>query len=91
MILFLLSLSIVALIAIILLATIIYFLEKRQEELSKIVQKIISETGEKMTQLDENQKTLRGNDDILSKDIETLLHELKAIQKKIRQIRIVQP
>lgn len=72
------------------LGTLFYFLDKRQQALMTTFGEITAkqtELEEKMVLFDENQKTLRANDDILAKDIETLLHEFKGIQKKVRKVQ----
>ena len=76
--------SVIVTIAICLLFVLFYFQDKRLVTTQQLLAQAIAESKERLALLDENQKTLRANDDILAKDIETLLHEFKGIEKKIK-------
>jgi len=76
--------SVVVTIALILLFLLFYYQDKRLITTQQLLAQAIAESKERLALLDENQKTLRENDDILAKDIETLLHEFKGIEKKIK-------
>jgi uncharacterized protein YoxC len=76
--------SIIVTLAIVTLFVIFYFLNKRVDALALLLTSSISELQEKLKVVNENLQTLRQNDDILAKDIETLLHEFKDIEKKVK-------
>lgn len=72
-------------ISLVVLSTLFYFLEKRQQGMLTLNSEKFAEYDAKLALVNENCQTLRTNDEILSKDIETLLHELKSIEKKARR------
>jgi hypothetical protein len=66
------------------LTVLFFFLNKRVETLAALVTASTIELQEKLKVVNDNLQTLRQNDDILAKDIETLLHEFKDIEKKVK-------
>ena len=72
------------------LSVLFWFLNKRQEQEAVLIanlQKEIAELKPQILLLQENQQTLRANDDILAKDLETFFHEFKATEKKVKILR----
>lgn len=68
------------------------FLDNRQKQLDAQLAEMVADTtakllviNEKIDTFKQNSVTLRENQDILAKDIETLLHEFKKFQKKVNR------
>ena len=69
---------------VIVLSVLFYFLNKRQDAMDQQISEQLSKMQTDIELLQQNCSTLRQNDDILAKDIETLLHELKKFEKKTK-------
>lgn len=72
------------------LTVLFFFLNKRQEKEAELIEqlsKTLEDLKPQILLLQENQQTLRANDEILAKDIETFFHEFKATEKKVKILR----
>jgi uncharacterized protein YoxC len=72
------------------LTVLFFFLNKRQEKEAELIEqltKTLDDLKPQILLLQENQQTLRANDEILAKDLETFFHEFKATEKKVKILR----
>ena len=75
----------------VILSILFFYLNKRQVKLLELLAVQTKRMDDLLPELElmrANQATLRDNDGILAKDIETLLHEFKAIEKKVKILRL---
>lgn len=78
-------LYIVLFVAIVSLGLLFYFLDKRLQTLAQTMTEQNAKLRGDIETLKQNCLTLRENDDILAKDLETLLHEFKKFEKKVKR------
>jgi len=76
---------IVLIISLVIIGTLFYFLDKRLQTLAQTMTEQLAEIRGTIELLKQNCGTLRENDDILAKDLETLLHEFKKFEKKVKR------
>lgn len=67
------------------LGLLFYFLDKRLQTLAQTMTEQNAKLRGEIEILKQNCLTLRENDDILAKDLETLLHEFKKFEKKVKR------
>lgn len=67
------------------LGTLFFFLDKRQHAMDGQMTEKFTALQEEIETIKKNCSTLRENDEILAKDIETLLHEFKKFEKKVKR------